>query len=182
MNIAVYCGAYTGNDDAFRETAWETGTWIGTHGHTLIYGAGKTGMMKIVADAVKASGGKVIGVIPNVATIRENVHSGIDQVIETATLPERKTKMIELSDAFIALPGGTGTFDEITEILSLNCLGVIEAPAVFMSVKGYYEPVKAMLDNALSNGFSKETIFDRLIFTDRVDEAGMFIEQFVGKA
>lgn len=178
MDIAVYCGSYTGNNDIFTEDARKLGRWIGEHEHGLVYGAGKTGLMKVVADAVIETGGKVTGVIPNVPTIRQNVHEGIDRIIEADTMPERKTKMIELSDAFIALPGGTGTFDEISEIISLNCLGVINCPVVLFDSAGYYTSMRELLENAVKCGFSKSQIFDKILFSDDVDEIGAYIENW----
>lgn len=177
MNITVYCGSSAGNDEIYSESARKLGKWIGESGNSLVYGAGNLGLMEIVADAVLEGGGEVTGVIPDVPMIRERVHKGITRVIRTETMAERKSEMIRLGDAFIALPGGTGTFDEITEILSLNCLEVIDAPAVFFNTAGYYEPFRMMLEKAAGSGFIGKKVFDMVLFSDDIDEIAEFLKK-----
>ena len=109
MNITVYCGASGGNDPGYTEAARTLGRWIGHNGHRLVYGGGKVGMMGAVADAVLESGGKVTGVIPRFMMEKDLGHRGIDEMIVVETMGERKLKMIELGDCFLALPGGSGT-------------------------------------------------------------------------
>ena len=105
MNIAVYCGSASGNRPSFTEGAKALGSWIAQNGHTLVYGGSRTGLMGATADAVLAGGGKVIGVIPDVKLIQERRHPGLTECIETKDMAERKQKMIELADAYVALPG-----------------------------------------------------------------------------
>ena len=124
MNIAVYCGSASGNRPSFTEGAKALGSWIAQNGHTLVYGGSRTGLMGATADAVLAGGGKVIGVIPDVKLIQERRHPGLTECIETKDMAERKQKMIELADAYVALPGGPGTLDEISEVICLARLGI----------------------------------------------------------
>ena len=166
MRIAVYCGSSAGNDEAFAIAAYTLGQWMGEHGHELIYGGSNTGIMGAVADGVLESGGAVTGVVPNVPVILGRVHPGLTTLIKTETMAERKTRMIELADAFIALPGGLGTLDELTEILSLESLDIISGPIVLYSVNGYWEPMKAVFANVLQNGFGKPEYFSQVRFAD----------------
>ena len=166
MKIAVYCGSTGGKDPAFAEAAFALGEWMGRNGHTLVYGGSNTGMMGAVADGVLTVGGTVVGVVPDVPEIRRRVHPGLTALVETDTMAERKVCMIERSDAYIALPGGLGTLDEITEILSLESLDLVRGPVIFYSMKGYYEPMKAVLANILQTGFGKPEYFSNVTFAD----------------
>lgn len=177
MNIVVYCGSSSGAEEAFTGSAKELGRWIGEHGHTLVYGGSNTGLMGAVADAVLKAGGRVTGVIPDVALIQARKHTGLTQYIETRTMAERKSKMIELGDAFIALPGGIGTLDEITEVLSLLSLGIISEPVVFVNTDGYYEPMKAILGNIVKNAFGRSEYFEKALFSDNINEIGKFLTE-----
>ena len=117
-HIVVYCGSNLGNKPAYFEAAQAMGKAIAERGSTLVYGGGKIGLMGTVADAALAEGGQVIGVIPTFLREKEVAHLGLSQLIETADMTERKNKMIELADAFIALPGGLGTYEELFEVVS----------------------------------------------------------------
>lgn len=175
MRIAVYCGSTPGNDSVFINSAKALGLWMGRNGHELVYGGSNTGLMGAVADGVLEAGGRVTGVVPNVPLIMRRVHSGITECIFTETMAERKTKMIELAEAFIALPGGIGTIDEITEIISLSSLGIVNAPVVFFNVNGYYEPMRAVLKNVVVNGFGKPEFFDRILYSDDCETIGKYL-------
>ena len=118
MNITVYLGASVGNDPAFLPAVQELGNWIGANGHALVYGGSKSGLMGALADSVLEAGGHVTGVEPSFFIEAEFQHDGIDDLIVTSDMAERKAKMIELGDAFIAFPGGTGTLEEIAEVMS----------------------------------------------------------------
>ena len=117
MNITVYLGANEGNDPALHKAVTELGAWIGQSGNTLVYGGSKSGLMGALADSVLNAGGRAIGVEPQFFVEKELQHDGLTQLIVTKDMSERKNKMIELGDAFIAFPGGTGTLEEITDIL-----------------------------------------------------------------
>ena len=170
MKIAVYCGSTPGNDPLYTEMAHELGRWMGQNGHELVYGGSSTGLMGATADGVLAEGGRVTGVIPNVALIMGRRHPGLTQVIQTETMAERKTVMLEMADAYIALPGGIGTLDEITEIMSLHSLGIVRGPVILYNMNGYYESMRAVLDNILTHGFGKADYFRDVVFAEDLSQ------------
>ena len=170
MKLAVYCGSTPGNDPAFRDAAFALGTWMGENGVELVYGGSKTGIMGAVADGVLQAGGAVTGVVPDVPAIRRRMHPGLTTLVETDTMAARKARMIELADAFLALPGGLGTLDEITEILSLESLDLIRGPVLFYNLNGYYEPVKAVFANILNSGFGKPEYFAAVHFPENLED------------
>jgi uncharacterized protein (TIGR00730 family) len=175
MNIAVYCGSSSGNNPKFIESAKILGRWIGENGHTLVYGGASKGLMGAVAGAVIEAGGKVIGVIPDVAIIQARKHTGLTELIETKSMAERKSKMVELADAFVALPGGIGTLDEITEVMSLSSLEIIKGPVVLYDTDGYYRPLKAVLDSILNAEFGKREYFENVLLSEDIQEVGRFL-------
>ena len=177
MNIAVYCGSSSGNNPRFTDAAVALGKWIGENGHTLVYGGASKGLMGAVSNAVMEAGGKVIGVIPDVAIIQARKHTGLTKLIETGSMAERKSKMIELADAFVALPGGIGTLDEITEVMSLTSLGISKAPIVLVDTDGYYRPLKAVLENILSAEFGKREYFSGVLVSEDMQEIAQHLEK-----
>ena len=156
MNITVYLGASVGNDPAFLPAVQELGTWIGANGHALVYGGSKSGLMGALADSVLDAGGHVTGVEPSFFIEAEFQHDGIDDLIVTSDMAERKAKMIELGDAFIAFPGGTGTLEEIAEVMSKVSLGNIDAPCILYNLNGYYNSLRELLGCMISKGLSTE--------------------------
>ena len=138
MNITVYLGANEGNDPALKQAVWELGTWIGESGNDLIYGGSKVGLMGVIAESVLRAGGKVTGVEPQFFMEKELQYDAVTHLIVTETMAERKTKMIELGDVFVAMPGGTGTLEEISEVMSLLALDRLEAPCILYNLHGYY--------------------------------------------
>ena len=176
MNITVYCGSTPGSLVCYTQEAAELGRWIGEQGHTLVFGGSCTGMMGAVADAVLEAGGKVIGVIPDVAVIKKRMHPGLTEAIFTQTVAERRSRMIELGDAFIALPGGIGTLDEMTEVLSLASLELLDKPLVFFNTNGYYEPMRQVLEHIVGNEFGKKSYFEQVLFTNDPEEIGKVLE------
>ena len=175
MNIAVYCGSSCGNDPKFVESARALGHWIGENGHTLVYGGACKGIMGAVADAVLEAGGRVTGVLPKVILIQERRHTGLTECIETETMAERKSKMIELADAFVALPGGIGTLDEITEVMSLASLGITRNPIVLVDTDGYYRPFKAVMDNIVAKEFGRREYFSDILISEDMKEIADFL-------
>ena len=175
MNIAVYCGSSSGNDEKYIESAKRLGTWIGKSGNTLVYGGANKGLMGALADSVLENGGKVIGVLPNVPRILERKHMGLTECINTDTMAERKAKMIELADAFVALPGGIGTLDEITDVLSLSSLDVVDGPIVLFNTDEYYEPFRMVIRKILESGFGRPEYFEKVLFSDDMDEITKFL-------
>ena len=170
MNITVYLGSSYGNDPLFRQAASRLGHWIGEHGHILVYGGSCVGCMGVLADAVLDAGGKVIGIEPRFMVERELQHNGIDQLIEVDTMAERMTKMIELGDAFVALPGGVGTLEEISEVASRIRLNLTDAPCVFYNVDGFYDDLQAFFRRMLAAGFIEPDQFAKITFALTLDE------------
>lgn len=156
MHITVYLGSCEGNDVRFKEAVRELGTWIGANGHTLVYGGSKSGLMGILATSVLTSGGRAIGVEPQFFMDAERQYDGLTELIVTKDMPERKTKMIELGDAFIAFPGGTGTLEEIAEVMSKVVLGHLSAPCILYDLDGYYAGLKELLRHMNEKGLSSE--------------------------
>jgi uncharacterized protein (TIGR00730 family) len=151
--ICIFCGSSTGTRPEYAETARTIGRALVRRGIGLVYGGGCVGLMGIVADAVMGGGGEVVGVIPEALVTRELAHGDITQLIVVHSMHERKAKMAELSDAFIALPGGYGTFEEFCEILTWAQLGLHRKPCGILNVNDYYEPLLRLFDNAVAEGF-----------------------------
>ena len=175
MNIVVYLGSSSGNNEHFKEAAKKLGTWIGENGNTLVYGGANAGLMGAVANATLEAGGKVIGVLPDIAAIQNRKHKGLTEYIETSSMAERKARMIELADAFVALPGGIGTIDEITDVLSLSSLDVVTCPIVLYNTDGYYEPFRTLIRNIIENGLGRKEYFERALFSDDMNEIAEFL-------
>ena len=157
MNITVYLGANPGNHIKFKNAIEELGSFIGKRGDTLIYGGSKSGLMGILADRVLAANGKVIGVEPQMFIDQQVQHDSISELIITKNMSERKAKMIELGDAFIAFPGGTGTLEEMTEIMSLVSLKQIGSPCILYNLDGYYDGLKDLLNTMIDFELSSES-------------------------
>ncbi|CAB4873021.1 unannotated protein [freshwater metagenome] len=153
IKICVYCGTNTGTSPAYMQIAHDLGTTMAQRGLGLVYGGGKLGLMGAVADAVLGAGGHVIGVIPEVLVRAEVGHTGLSQLEVAEDMHTRKARMAELADAFIALPGGFGTFEELLEVLTWNQLGFISKPVVMLDVDGFYAPMLEMFQHAVSAGF-----------------------------
>jgi len=152
-SVCVFCGSAPGARPSYARAAEEMGTSLAKAGITLVYGGGKLGLMGIVADAVLAAGGRVVGVIPRMLIERECAHSDLTTQHVVNTMHERKTLMADMSDAFVGLPGGMGTFDELVEIVTWAQLGLHAKPVVLANIEDYFRPMYAMLDNAVTEGF-----------------------------
>ena len=170
MNITVYLGANAGNDLTLTEAVRELGTWIGESGNRLVYGGSKSGLMGVLAKSVVSSGGEVIGVEPVFFVERDLQYEGLTQLIITRDMSERKTKMAELGDAFIALPGGTGTLEEISEIMSKISLDHLDAPCIIFNHNGYYDGLKQLLDKMIEQGLSTKERQSKIHFAESVDD------------
>lgn len=175
MNITVYLGASVGNDPAFLPALQELGNWIGST-DTRWYTAGpKSGLMGALADSVLEAGGHVTGVEPSFFIEAEFQHDGIDDLIVTSDMAERKAKMIELGDAFIAFPGGTGTLEEIAEVMSAVSLGHLDAPCILYNLNGYYNDLKALLGHMIDKGLSSLKRQHGIYFADDLREIASII-------
>ena len=156
MNITVYLGASEGSDPRLGGAVRELGRWIGQNGHALVYGGSKSGLMGALAESVLAAGGHVTGVEPQFFVDAGFVYDDIDELIVTRDMSERKAKMIELGDAFIAFPGGTGTLEEIAEVMSKVSLRHLDAPCILYNLGGYYDGLKALLAHMIETGLSSQ--------------------------
>lgn len=153
--ICVYCGSSPGTREKYAAHARELGAAIAREGWRLVYGGGRVGLMGVVADAVLAAGGEVIGIIPRWLANREVAHLGLTDLRIVETMHERKHMMANLADAFVALPGGYGTLDELCEILGWAQLGLHDKPVIVLDTEEYWQPLFAMLDRAVEHGFLK---------------------------
>lgn len=154
-SICVFCGSSTGRRDTYTAAARAMAAEMVRRELTLVYGAGDVGLMGVLADAVLAAGGWVIGVIPRGLVLREVAHQGLTELHVVESMHERKALMAELSDAFIALPGGIGTLEELCEVLTWAQLGIHAKPVGLLNVEGYFAPLISMLDHAVAEGFMK---------------------------
>ena len=152
-SICVYCGSNAGSKPAYTERAIALGDRIAKEGLQLVYGGGNVGLMGIVADAVLAAGGEVVGVIPEQLVNWEVAHKGVTRLEVVANMHERKKRMFDLSDGFVALPGGFGTLDEMFEMLTWRQLGLGKKPCAFLGVNGFWQPLMAMLDTMVRERF-----------------------------
>ena len=152
-SVCVYCGSNAGSRPVYAERAAELGKRLAADGLAVVYGGGNVGLMGIVADAALAAGGDVIGVIPDQLVGWEVAHRGVTRLEVVANMHERKARMFDLSDAFVALPGGFGTMDEMFEMLTWRQLGLGDKPCAFLDVDGFYAPLVAMMDRMVAERF-----------------------------
>ena len=170
MRITVYLGANEGNDPALRKAVEELGEWIGASGNALVYGGSKSGLMGAIADSVLRAGGEVTGVEPQFFIENEFQHDGLTKLIVTKDMSERKNKMIELGDAFIAFPGGTGTLEEIAEVMSKVSLKQLDAPCILYNLNGYYDDLKALLNRMIEKGLASKQRQEGIYFAENLDD------------
>ena len=181
FSICVYCGSRPGLNPAFAQAAQQVGTWIGRHGGQLVYGGGKSGLMGLVADAALQSGARVVGVIPKALVEKEWAHHGCTELHIVDTMHDRKRIMAERADAFLALPGGLGTFEELFEVWTWRQLGYHDKPIGVLNTAAYYDRLFEFLKTSQSAEFLGEwqmslvrTSADaRSLLADLVQAAGM---------
>ncbi|MEL7524914.1 MAG: TIGR00730 family Rossman fold protein [Pseudomonadota bacterium] len=157
-SICVFCGSSFGTRAGYAETALETGRVIAENGYRLVYGGAKVGLMGTVADGALKAGGEVIGVLPRALEEKELAHEGLNELHLVGSMHERKALMADLSDAFIALPGGAGTLEEIFEVWTWGQLGYHQKPCGFLNVEGYYDQLIAFLDHQTQEAFTKKAM------------------------
>lgn len=153
--VCVFCGSSVGNQRAYSEAAEALGAVLAERGIGLVYGGGNVGLMGVIADAVMTRGGHVIGVIPQSLALREIAHTGITELRVVDSMHTRKAMMAELADAFIAMPGGVGTFEEFFEVVTWTQLGLHRKPCGLLNVSDFYAPLAAFIDQAVAEGFIK---------------------------
>ena len=177
MNITVYLGAHEGNDPAFKEAVVELATWISESGNRLVYGGSDEGLMGVLADTVMATGGEVTGIEAQMFVDRGVEHNGLTELHVVSNITERRTKMIELGDVFIAFPGGTGTLEEVSEVVSKICLNQLTQPCIFYNLNGFYDDMKSLLDRMITAGFSTPERQRGIYFADDLKEIRRIIEE-----
>ena len=169
-SVCVYCGSSAGTDPRYRDAARRLGGRLAAEGVRLVYGGGAVGLMGELADAALAGGGEVVGVLPRGLFSREVAHPGLTELHEVASMHERKQLMFELSDAFVALPGGLGTIEELAEITTWAQLGIHRRPIAVVDVAGYWQPLRDLLARAADDGFLLPASRDLVVWVDEVDE------------
>lgn len=176
MNITVYLGANEGKDPSLKTAVRELGTWIGESGSRLIYGGSKSGLMGELAESVLQAGGEVIGVEPQFFIDMEYQYDEITELIVTKDMTERKMKMIELGDVFIAFPGGTGTLEEIAEVMSKVSLKHLTAPCILYNLNDYYDGLQTLLRHMTEMGLSSPERQEGIYFARDLSEIRKIIE------
>jgi uncharacterized protein (TIGR00730 family) len=165
-NICIYCGSSAGTRPEYAEAARRVGRALVDHGVGLVYGGGRVGLMGIVADAVLDAGGRVIGVIPDPLASEEGAHNGLTELHVVPDMHRRKAMMADRADGFLTLPGGIGTFEEFFETLTWAALKLHQKPMGVLNVAGYFDPMLALLDHAVAEGFLRPKHLGLLITSD----------------
>jgi len=168
-SVCVYCGSRTGHDPAHAAAASALGHGLASRGHALVYGAGGIGLMNVVADAVIARKGVAIGVIPRHLAELELKHNGLSETVLVDTMHERKQIMFERADAFVVLPGGFGTLDELFEILTWKMLGLHDKPVYVLNSQGYWDPLEELIRQVIGHGFAGPETAALLTFVPDVE-------------
>ena len=166
MKVCVFCGSSMGNDPRYQEAAAQLGEVLAQNDCTLYYGGANVGLMKIIADKMLERGKQVVGIIPKLITDMEIAHEGVTEMIEVDSMSERKMMLINESDAFIAMPGGFGTLDEIFEVVVLNQLRITDKPIALYNTLNYYDCMIQFIDHAVSQGFIRKEHRDNIIVSD----------------
>ncbi|MBR5603883.1 MAG: TIGR00730 family Rossman fold protein [Bacteroidales bacterium] len=166
MKVCVFCGSSMGNDPRYQEAAAQLGEVLAQNDCTLYYGGANVGLMKIIADKMLERGKRVVGIIPKLITDMEIAHEGVTEMIEVDTMSERKLMLISESDAFIAMPGGFGTLDEIFEITVQNQLRISDKPVALYNTLNYYDSMIQFIDHAVSQGFIRKEHRDNIVVSD----------------
>lgn len=167
--ICVFCGSSMGFDPIYREKALELANYLIAHDHILIYGGANVGLMKILADRMLEAGKQVVGIMPTHLIEKEVAHQHLTKLIEVRSMAERKDLLISMSDAFIALPGGFGTLDEVAEVLVLDQLHVIEKPMGLLNVKNYFDHLIQYFDLGVKEGFIRQEHLDNLMVDEKTE-------------
>jgi uncharacterized protein (TIGR00730 family) len=168
--FCVFCGSSSGSRPGYAAAAASLARHLTAQGIGIVYGGGRTGLMGTLADAALEAGGEVIGIMPDLLVEREVAHHGLSDLRVVGSMHERKALMAELSDAFIALPGGFGTFEEFCEVVTWTQLGLHSKPCGLLNVESYYDPLLALFDHAMAEGFLK-AIHRRIVISDTCVES-----------
>lgn len=168
--VCVFCGSHPGRDPRYAAEARRFGELLAKHDIGLVYGGGAVGLMGAVADGALAHGGRVVGVIPTFLLRAEVGHERLSELIVVETMHERKMTMFERADAFVVLPGGIGTLEELFEVLSWRTLALHAKPMVVIEADGYWDPLKDLIERCVSHGFARPALKDHIRFVDAVEE------------
>lgn len=169
-SIAIFCGSTLGSDPVYADAAKKTGKYLAQQGKTLVYGGGRSGLMGIVADSALEAGGKVIGVIPQGLVDRELAHPNLTELHVVTSMHERKTLMADLSDGFIALPGGAGTIEEIFEQWTWAQLGIHLKPCAFLNINGFYDVLLQFIQHTTDQEFTRARFTNALINSTSIED------------
>ncbi|MCP4313524.1 MAG: TIGR00730 family Rossman fold protein [Bacteroidetes bacterium] len=180
--IAVYCGSSAGVNGIYREQAAQLGVLLASRSIEVVFGGGKVGLMGYLADASMDAGGRVTGIIPGFLYIKEVAHDRLTKMITVETMHERKALIFDMSDGFIALPGGFGTLDELFEMLTWGQLGLHQKPVGILNVNGYFNPILEGIDSMVGEGFLKIENRDMIQVSDRPIELLRMMEQYQAPA
>lgn len=180
MKVCVFCGSSLGNNPRFASFSEDLGKLLANKGHTLVYGGSRKGLMGKVSDACFASGGKVIAIEPRFFLEQGAVTDSITELIPTDTMSERKQKMIDISDCFIALPGGIGTLDEISEVMTDLGLGQAKGKLILINIDGFYNPIIELLNGYIASGFIHEGWAGYPLVRDSLEEVATALEEIGG--
>jgi uncharacterized protein (TIGR00730 family) len=178
QTVCVFCGSSGGGDPVYAEAARQLGAALAAHGLDLVYGGGHVGLMGVVADAVLAAGGKVVGVINRALVEKELAHKGLTELRVVETMHQRKALMADRADAFIALPGGFGTLDELFEILTWRQLGMHDKPIGLFNVAGYFDPLLGWIDHAVRERFVKPKHRELLLIADAPERMVALLQSY----
>lgn len=181
-SVCVYCGSSVGANRAYAEAARAVGQYFAQRGITLVYGGGSIGLMGVLADAALGAGGKVVGVIPQGLRTRELAHDGVTELITVESMHARKQTMVDRSDAFIALPGGVGTLDELFETYTWLQLGIHDKPVGILNTAGYYLPLIELIHKMAAERFLKQEHSDWLLIDDDIERLVDRLQSFSAPA
>lgn len=170
-SVCVYCGSSSRGPDSHREAAQALGRAMANAGMRLVFGGGRVGIMGAISDAVMEAGGEAIGIIPTFLQAREVGHTGLTRLEVVETMHERKARMAELSDAFLVLPGGLGTLEELFEVMTWRQLALHDKPILIVDVDGYWAGLRAVLDDVIATGYAPAQASRLITFVDSVDAA-----------
>ncbi len=176
--ICVFCGSSMGNNPGYQQAARATAEFFVQRNIRLVYGGAKVGLMKILADTLLENNGEVIGVMPGLLVDKEVAHEGLTQLIQVENMAERKLKMEEMSDGFIALPGGFGTFDELSEVLIYNQLRVMDKPVGILNTAGYFDKMLEFFDHSVKEGFVRAEHRNNLMVSDDIEELFQLMQKY----
>ena len=181
MNICIYGSASNSIDRVFIEKTEEIARTLAKRGHSLVFGGGANGLMGAAARGFYAEKAKIVGVVPKFFNVDGILFENCNEMIRTDTMRQRKQIMDDRADAFITTPGGIGTYEEFFEIITLKQLGQSKKPLVLYNINGYFEPLRAMLENCIKGGFMPEATMELCFFSDNIDNSVNYIENYVHK-